>query len=166
MSNSDNNRKKSIFRQIIVSVIIALLVGGTAPWWWDEFFSAQNENGSDQQEQFNEGASLSEDASSEKDIERNNNTRSEEQSDTNSEAKSASGCVVTISNELVSLMSQPDEFSTEISSVEPGEYETMNYKVVETGPGEQGWFKIQVEGREGWIKNDTWTIDSKTEECP
>ena len=31
---------------------------------------------------------------------------------------------------------------------------------------QQGWFHIEYEGRRGWIKDDTWTVDSKTSECP
>ena len=158
MSDSDDHKRKSIFRQIIVSVIVALLVGSTAPWWWNEIFSSENESKtSGNQEQFDREPQVSDQPSG---------TDEGEERTTITEENSASGCVVTISNKLVSLMSDPDPFSTEITSVDPGEYETIDYTVVETGPGEQGWFKINVNGREGWIKNDTWTIESKTADCP
>ena len=65
-----------------------------------------------------------------------------------------SGCIITIENSLVPLMNKPDTFSNEIITVE------------ENPIGTQGWFKISVNSREGWIKNDTWTISSKSAECP
>lgn len=81
-------------------------------------------------------------------------------------AASTTGCVVTISNPLVSLMSEPDTFSQELVRVGPGEYATSDYTVTTFASQEQGWFQIEAEGRTGWIRNDTWTIAEKTSACP
>lgn len=81
-------------------------------------------------------------------------------------SSSTTGCVVTISNPLVSLMSEPDTFSQELVRVGPGEYATLDYTVTTFGSQEQGWFQIEAEGRTGWIRNDTWTIAEKTSACP
>ena len=67
---------------------------------------------------------------------------------------------MTITNRLVSLHSDPDVFSRKIIKVEPGEYSVLNHN------RNQSWFQIQAEGRTGWIKNDTWTIDKKNIKCP
>ncbi|NBC05499.1 MAG: hypothetical protein GVY20_17580 [Bacteroidetes bacterium] len=86
-------------------------------------------------------------------------------SETNS-VDSLSGCILTIDNPLVPLMSEPDTFGSEIVNVTEGEYEPTEYTVVENPVQSQGWFKIRVASREGWIKNNTWTIASKSAECP
>jgi len=77
-----------------------------------------------------------------------------------------SGCILTIDNPLVPLMSEPDTFGSEIINVTEGEYEPTDYTVEENPVQSQGWFKIRVDSREGWIKNNTWTIASKSDECP
>ncbi len=79
---------------------------------------------------------------------------------------SSTGCVVTISNTLVSLMSEPDQFSQELIRVKPGEYPTLDYTERTFVNQQQGWFQIESEGRTGWIRNDTWTIADKTSACP
>jgi tetratricopeptide (TPR) repeat protein len=76
------------------------------------------------------------------------------------------GCIVTIANTLVALMSEPSRFSQQLVKVRPGEYTMLEYKVVKFGSQDQGWFQIAAEGRTGWIADDTWTIDSKTSTCP
>ncbi|ASC72312.1 hypothetical protein XM38_032690 [Halomicronema hongdechloris C2206] len=77
-----------------------------------------------------------------------------------------SDCRLTIRNPLVSLMSEPDQFSREIIRVQPGDYPALGYETASFGPQEQGWFMIEAEGRQGWIKDDTWTIERKSAQCP
>lgn len=77
-----------------------------------------------------------------------------------------SGCILTIDNPLVPLMSEPDTFGSEIIKVTEGQYQPTEYTVEESPVRSQGWFKISVDSREGWIKNNTWTIASKSDECP
>lgn len=79
---------------------------------------------------------------------------------------STMSCVLTISNGLVSLMSEADVFSQEIIRVKPGEYASLAYTEKTFVNQQQGWFQIEVEGRLGWIQNDTWTIADKTSGCP
>ena len=76
------------------------------------------------------------------------------------------GCIVTVSNSLVPLMSEPDQFSIEIIRVPLGEYPTLEYKEILFAGHMRGWFQIQVGERIGWIRNDTWTITAKTSACP
>jgi hypothetical protein len=94
-----------------------------------------------------------------------NNQPSTNISETNN-TDQLSGCILTIENPLVPLMSEPDTFGNEIINVAKGDYEPSEYTVEETTVQSQGWFKIRVDSREGWIKNNTWTIAAKSDECP
>jgi type IV secretory pathway VirB10-like protein len=75
-------------------------------------------------------------------------------------------CILTITNSLVSLRSEPQTHSQELIRVRPGEYIPIDYTVTSFGGlRNDGWFLIEAEGRRGWIINDTWTIESKTRLC-
>ncbi len=77
-----------------------------------------------------------------------------------------SGCRVTISNPLASIHEEPDTFSTEIMRVPPGTYEVDEIRTV-TFVSEQRWFLITLRnGRQGWIRDATFEIASKSAECP
>ena len=141
----DDKGKSSVFGQIFVAVVIALLVGGTAPWWWKEVFPDSSPT-----QQPTARPPQPDPISPPAD---------------NSGEVTVSGCVVTIANPLVALMSEPSRFSQELVKVEPGEYSTLGYQIVEFAGSDQGWFQIEAEGRQGWIANDTWTISSKTNAC-
>jgi hypothetical protein len=146
---SDNKGKGSVVGQVVVAVVIALLVGGTAPWWWKEVFPQQAQATSQQPQATSQQpqATLAPPGG-------------------NPGEPTLTGCVVTIANTLVALMSEPSRFSQELVKVKPGEYTTSEYKVVPFAGQDQGWFQIEAEGRKGWIANDTWTIASKTNACP
>ncbi|NJR62704.1 MAG: hypothetical protein HC769_30270 [Cyanobacteria bacterium CRU_2_1] len=75
-------------------------------------------------------------------------------------------CVITISNPLVSLKNQPDTFSLDLVSVKPGTYPSSEHVFTSSSQTEEGWFKIKYEGRNGWIGNNTWSIESKSNSCP
>jgi hypothetical protein len=77
-------------------------------------------------------------------------------------------CIVTVGNpSVVSLMNRPDTFSQQIIRVDPGDYTSLEHRVVDRGfLGQEGWFKIEARGRVGWIKDDTFTISDKTRVCP
>jgi hypothetical protein len=76
-------------------------------------------------------------------------------------------CVVTITNSLVALKADPETFSREIIGVPSGDYTVLDYKVVNFGGlTNDGWFQIEVSGRTGWIVDNTWTINAKTQVCP
>jgi hypothetical protein len=84
-----------------------------------------------------------------------------------SPVSSPSVCVLTISNRLVSLMSKPERLGRQIAKVRPGEYTSLAHVITNFhGLKEEGWFQIDVEGRKGWIVDDTWTIDRKSSSCP
>jgi hypothetical protein len=95
-----------------------------------------------------------------------NGSQPETHSSETNQTDQLSDCIITIENPLVTLMSEPDTFGSEIINVTEGEYEPTEYTVEENPVQSQGWFKIRVDSREGWIKNNTWTIASKSAECP
>jgi hypothetical protein len=82
------------------------------------------------------------------------------------QTNSSSVCVLTINNPLVPLMSEPKRLGREIARARPNEYTPLGHKIVDRGLREEGWFQIEVEGRKGWIVDDTWTIDRKSSSCP
>lgn len=79
---------------------------------------------------------------------------------------SVDGCVVTISNPLVSMREKPDRFSQEVIEVPAGDYPVLESADVERVGPSQRWFRIQVESRTGWIPDDTFTVDRKSADCP
>ncbi|MEL6554616.1 MAG: serine/threonine-protein kinase [Cyanobacteria bacterium J06621_11] len=74
-------------------------------------------------------------------------------------------CIVTINNSLVSLMSEPDNFSQEITGVSPDDYYVLNSTTTTFVNRAQRWLQIEVGGRQGWIRDDTWTIAAKSSPC-
>jgi hypothetical protein len=81
-------------------------------------------------------------------------------------APTLADCRITIRHPLVALMREPDRLGQEMINVKPGDYTPLDHKMVSTMVREEGWFQIEAEGRRGWIANDTWTIEEKTQTCP
>ncbi len=75
-------------------------------------------------------------------------------------------CIITIKHGLVRLMEKPDNFGVAIKSLDPGDYVVLDQQRVDTGVSEQSWYRIDSEGRTGWIRNDPWGIEKSTGECP
>jgi hypothetical protein len=76
------------------------------------------------------------------------------------------GCQVTIANPLATLMEEPDTFSQEIMRIPAGVYAVEAIENVSFGPETQRWFRITVEGRTGFVRDDTFNIERKTGDCP
>jgi hypothetical protein len=77
------------------------------------------------------------------------------------------GCIITISNSLVTLQSQPDRFSRELVRVKPGTYNALEHVITDFGSlRQEGWFRVEFDNRKGWIANDTWSIEKKSSSCP
>lgn len=73
---------------------------------------------------------------------------------------------MTVVNPLVSLKREPDIFSPDVIRLEPGDYSVLEHREVPTPLGAESWFRIEAEGRMGWIENTTFNIASKTSACP
>jgi hypothetical protein len=79
------------------------------------------------------------------------------------------GCVVTVtSNRQVTLRRGPSRLSREVEvvSVTPGQYRSSRYAIERFAGRDYGWFLINLDGRYGWIQDDTYTIAEKTSDCP
>jgi hypothetical protein len=76
------------------------------------------------------------------------------------------GCVLTISNPLATIHTEPDTFSQEVSRVPAGDYVPSRWQEVQFGQQTQLWFEISVNGRTGWIRSSTFDIESKSSDCP
>jgi hypothetical protein len=74
-------------------------------------------------------------------------------------------CILTITNPLVALRSQPGWPNPELAKIKPGQYTALNRMVVPFAGVNEGWFQIEAEGRKGWIPDNTIMIDSKTTAC-
>ncbi|PZD74119.1 Serine/threonine-protein kinase C [Acaryochloris thomasi RCC1774] len=81
------------------------------------------------------------------------------------EAEGRNYCIITITSGLVSLHSEPDPFSQEIIIVKPNDYYVISTTLRKTPISERRWLKIESGGRQGWIPDDSFTIDSKSEAC-
>jgi hypothetical protein len=75
-------------------------------------------------------------------------------------------CTITIINPVVALKSEPDNFSRDLIHVTPGPYHALDHRILRSLSGEEAWFQIEVDGRTGWILDNTWAIDAKTASCP
>jgi chemotaxis protein histidine kinase CheA len=106
-------------------------------------------------------------AEAEDEAKRQAEAEAKRQAEAEDEAKRrASVCILTINNSLVSLHSEPKTFSQQLARVKVGEYTPIDYKVTNFGGlSNDGWYLIESEGRKGWVKDDTWTIKSKTKLC-
>lgn len=75
-------------------------------------------------------------------------------------------CVLTISNPLVSLYEKADLFSLELGRVPVGDYSPSDTVVVDFAGKQQRYFQISVEGKIGWILDDTILVARKSAACP
>jgi hypothetical protein len=79
---------------------------------------------------------------------------------------SSGDCEVTIANPLATLREQPDTFSQEITKIPASTYRVLASQNVTFGPQTQRWFQINVDGRVGWLMDNTFNIERKTAACP
>ncbi len=75
-------------------------------------------------------------------------------------------CVLTISNPLVSMYDKPDLFSLELGRVPVGDYSPSDTVVADFAGKQQRYFQIDVEGKVGWVLDDTILIAEKSAACP
>jgi hypothetical protein len=76
------------------------------------------------------------------------------------------GCVLTITNPLVSMRESPDISSLESGNVPPGQYAALATTVVKFAGQDQRWFQVRANDRIGWIMYDTILVSSKSADCP
>jgi hypothetical protein len=64
-------------------------------------------------------------------------------------------------------MDEPDVFSQQLIAIPSGDYVSLEYKKVREEPSNflQGWFRIQVNGHAGWVRDDIIYIADKSSSC-
>lgn len=144
---SDRNGNNGILSQIVVAVVITLLVGSSAPWWWPKIFPPPP------------------DTPTPRPVISETRPSANPPTEITTEAP-PSGCVITIENSLVPLMSEPDPFSQQLIRITPGRYSTLDYTTATFAGSQQGWFKIDVDGHIGWVQDQIVFIAEKTGACP
>lgn len=76
-------------------------------------------------------------------------------------------CTITIDHSLATLSSEPRNFSSELGGVPSGSYPVLEHTETEWVRKMERWIKIELDdGRQGWIKDDFWHVDYRTEGCP
>jgi hypothetical protein len=77
------------------------------------------------------------------------------------------GCWIRVSNRLTVIQEQPRFDAQEIVSVPNGDYMVLSTEIVDFGGlQDQRWFRIEVDGRQGWLRDSTFNIDAKSADCP
>ena len=80
-------------------------------------------------------------------------------------SETASDCTVTVLPTSVLVKRSPTGIDAGYARAESGEYAALGYKVVKKENEAQGWYKIKVEDKKGWIKHNSLTVlESGT--CP
>ena len=74
-------------------------------------------------------------------------------------------CTVTITRS-VDLEVAPYPLGTPLLRIPQGQYESTKYAEIQWAGSPMGFFQISVEGRAGWVRNDTFHISEKTAGCP
>ncbi len=74
------------------------------------------------------------------------------------------GCQVTVDNPLVTIFETPSKLGRQIMRIPAGVYTVSSIEITE--PFSERWFRISVADRDGWIKDSTFDIASKSPDCP
>ena len=77
----------------------------------------------------------------------------------------SSTCVITVTNPLVPLHEEPENFSQEIMTVPVGDYTVTDTANTDFAGKTERWLAITVEGRTGWIQDNTIIVASKSAAC-
>ncbi len=63
-------------------------------------------------------------------------------------------------------MSEPDPFSRQLTTINPGEYISVDFTETSFGQAKLYWFQIEVEEQIGWVMDNVDNIKSKSSACP
>ena len=77
----------------------------------------------------------------------------------------STGCTVTVLPTSVLVKRTPTGINAGYARAESGEYAALDYKVVEGEKEAQGWYKIRMEEKKGWIQHNSLTV-LESGSCP
>jgi len=138
-----------IIGPIIVGVVVALLSGATVPWWWEKIFGGDK-------------AAAPSPTSQTITQTRKNPQASVGPVTTTNPTHDSGKCTITIANQLAVLRETPEPFGQQILNIPAGVYETLDVQNTPWAGTTERWFKIVVNGRSGWIMDDTFGVASKS----
>ncbi|ORA38747.1 hypothetical protein [Mycobacterium aquaticum] len=141
----ETHSRGKILAAIGVPVAITLLSGATVPWWWHEVFDHHGAGGGSTAQ--NPGAAAGTEGKTPGPV-------------------SAGTCAVTVANPLVMLRETPEPFGQESVKVAAGTYKVSDIADTSWAGAPQRWFRIDVGTRSGWIRDDSFSIDSRSDSCP
>jgi hypothetical protein len=75
------------------------------------------------------------------------------------------GCQVTIANPLTVYREQPENFAQEIGKVPAGTYPVLASRNVAFAGRTERWLQISVSGKNGWLRDNSTDVASKTAAC-
>lgn len=76
-----------------------------------------------------------------------------------------SGCFIEVTHFATNLKEEPNMFSRTLSDVPLRTYIPIEATITEFAGRTEQWFRIEVEGRVGWVLDDPILLD-KSSECP
>lgn len=142
----ETHSRGKILTAIGVPVAITLLSGATVPWWWHEVFDNSGGNGGSTAQNSSVAAPSTPTKVTQPDL--------------------TGTCTVTVANPLVMLRETPEPFGQEFVKVAAGTYKVSDITNTSWAGAQQRWFKIDVGTRTGWIRDDSFNIDSRSDSCP
>ncbi len=77
-----------------------------------------------------------------------------------------SGCVIEVAHIGAAINAEPSHLARQLSSVPDGSYPVLDWEEVDWAGLAELWFLIEVDGRQGWIFDNTILIASKSSDCP
>jgi hypothetical protein len=81
------------------------------------------------------------------------------------QSPASTGCTVTVLPTSVLVTRTPTGINAGYARAESGEYVALDYKVVQSDGNAQGWYKLKVGDKKGWIKHNSLTV-LESGSCP
>jgi len=144
MSSSTEDGGGSVSMGTVLLAVGAVLVVASAPWWIQTLIVGPAQGDSQAQEE-TPGA----------------DTAMVEQAPTpqaEAQAADSSDCTVTVLPSSVRVKRSPEGIDAGYARAESGEYAALDYTVVEDEEDPQGWYKIKVGDKKGWIQHNSLTV--------
>lgn len=146
-SMSSSTEDGGVSTQTVLLAAAVVLVVASVPWWIQALIvgSAQ-------------GDSKAKGAASEADTAMVEQPPTQQTQADGAEAAASSDCTVTVLPTSVRVKRSPTGIDAGYARAESGEYAALGYKVLEGEKEAQGWYKIQVEDKKGWIQHNSLTV--------
>lgn len=155
MSSSTEDTGGSIQAVLLIAAVV--LLGGTAPWWMSALVIGPTQGEAQGPSPRTDTAMVDRDTAQ---------TQAEARTENrNGQDGASSDCTVTVLPTSVTVKRTPKGIEAGYARAESGEYAALDHRVVENETEVQGWYKIEVGGKKGWIKHNSLTV-FESGSCP